>query len=185
MTDFEIPIEVDSDESVSARVLPPELSVSASSVTPRAGGYMKNLQIQDLNEVTPRSKTLNDTLQEKPFIFKKSEARVPECDDMLAVSISCVMMLASNAENIPDEYFVWTDNYLSRIKDENGKYPPNVKGILNHIALVRSDIPSPEVVTCRCSLYDDQGEQENKVPMENSEDLPLPDEPEAEASEDE
>ncbi|KAK4875760.1 hypothetical protein RN001_012182 [Aquatica leii] len=151
-----IPVYVGS-KSLSVPALPTSLSISACSVSPRAGGYIKKLTTNADNSrlslPASRSKTLQEAFKDKQFIFKKTEAKIDDCDEMLAITISCVMMMASNTNDIPDEYFVWADNYLSRIKDGNGKLPPNIEGILNHMALVRSDIPNPEVVTCRCEYY--------------------------------
>lgn len=54
-------------------------------------------------------------------------------DNMLAITISCVMLLAANVKAIPEEYMVFAERYLCCIKDENDMHPTNVQGILNHI----------------------------------------------------
>lgn len=75
------------------------------------------------------------------------------CDDMLAITFSCVMLMASASDEISEEYFIWAENYLSCIKDEGGNYPTNVQGILNHIEFLRPGKPRSPTGECKCSEY--------------------------------
>lgn len=52
--------------------------------------------------------------------------------NMLAVSISCVMMMAADIK-VPEDYLVWAQSYLQCIKDDEGLNPPNIQGIINEI----------------------------------------------------
>ncbi|KAF5278481.1 hypothetical protein FQA39_LY05970 [Lamprigera yunnana] len=117
------------------------------SVTPRIAGYAKVID----NSMS-RSKRIIESMKKEPFSLKKSKVKVDECDDILAATISCVMMMAIGAHDIPEESLIWADNYLSRIKNVNGEYPPNVMGILNHIKSLRSDLTNVDVGACRCRL---------------------------------
>lgn len=58
---------------------------------------------------------------------------------MLAIAISCVMLMASEYPRIPDEYLEHTKNYLDCIKDETEGHPPNIQGILKHINYLRDN----------------------------------------------
>ncbi|KAK5644909.1 hypothetical protein RI129_006209 [Pyrocoelia pectoralis] len=128
-----------SPRSSSVPALSAALSKSTCSVSPRAGGYIP-LPNESAQNRPSRGKLINECLKDPKFSLKKSKVRLEECDEMLAITISCVMMMAANATDIPEEYFIWADNYLSRVKDNLGEYPPNVKGVLNHIAFLRPNL---------------------------------------------
>ncbi|XP_018324838.1 uncharacterized protein LOC108736775 [Agrilus planipennis] len=51
---------------------------------------------------------------------------------MLAITISCVMLLASQAD-VSLENLTIAESYLDCMRDENGDYPPNIEGILKKI----------------------------------------------------
>ncbi|ERL89970.1 hypothetical protein D910_07329 [Dendroctonus ponderosae] len=53
--------------------------------------------------------------------------------DMLAMSISVIMLLSKGYAEISNTHFKWVISYLDCIRDEFGQTPPNVQGILNHI----------------------------------------------------
>lgn len=55
---------------------------------------------------------------------------------MLAVTISCVMLMASESK-VPEQHMKWAENYLKCIKTDDGNHPPNIQGILNHIRYLR------------------------------------------------
>ncbi|XP_031358977.1 uncharacterized protein LOC116182579 isoform X5 [Photinus pyralis] len=141
-----------SPRSSSVPALPTALS--ACLVKPRAGGYVSLEPSHESENKATHSRSrglrINECLKDPVFGLKKSKVHLEECDEMLAVTISCVMMMATDATDIPDEYFIWADNYLSRIKDNLGKNPPNVKGILDHIALLRPGLVHAVVGTCVC-----------------------------------
>lgn len=52
--------------------------------------------------------------------------------NMLAVTVSCVMLMAADLK-VPEDYLVWSQNYLQCIKDDEGTNPPNVQGLLSEI----------------------------------------------------
>lgn len=141
-----------SPRSSSVPALPTALSKSTCSVKPRAGGYVVQTPSKENNATrTPsRGLRINECLKDPVFSFKQSSIHPDQCDEMLAVTISCVMMMATDATDIPNEYFIWAQNYLSRIKDNLGKNPPNVKGVLDHIALLRPNLVDAVVGTCVC-----------------------------------
>lgn len=56
--------------------------------------------------------------------------------NMLAVTISCVMLMAAEA-NVPEQHMKWAETYLKCIKTEEDNHPPNIQGILNHIRYLR------------------------------------------------
>ncbi|XP_066139862.1 uncharacterized protein [Euwallacea fornicatus] len=53
--------------------------------------------------------------------------------DMLAISISIIMLLSRGYPAITDTQYKWLISYLNCIRDEFGRVPPNVQGVLNHI----------------------------------------------------
>ncbi|XP_022918131.1 uncharacterized protein [Onthophagus taurus] len=66
--------------------------------------------------------------------------------NMLAVTITCVMMMAAKIEMTMD-YLDWAENYLECIKDDNGKLPRNITGILKEIEKARSTAIQQEART--------------------------------------
>lgn len=56
--------------------------------------------------------------------------------NMLAVTISCVMLMASDSK-VPEEHMKWAETYLKCIKTEEDQHPPNIQGILNHIRYLK------------------------------------------------
>ncbi|GJQ75660.1 hypothetical protein Trydic_g17735 [Trypoxylus dichotomus] len=63
--------------------------------------------------------------------------------NMLAVSVSCVMLMAADLP-VPEDYLVWAQTYLQSIKDEDEMNPPNIQGIIGEIIKRRdpSYVPS-------------------------------------------
>lgn len=60
--------------------------------------------------------------------------------NMLAVTISTIMMMAAQVNDIEDVYLDWATKYLNCIvdeEDEDFNRPPNVQGILNHILFLK------------------------------------------------
>lgn len=53
--------------------------------------------------------------------------------DMLAMSISVIMLLSRGYDQISETQFKWVISYLDCIRDEFGQRPPNIQGLLNHI----------------------------------------------------
>ncbi|KAG5891875.1 hypothetical protein JTB14_015893 [Gonioctena quinquepunctata] len=62
--------------------------------------------------------------------------------DMLAISITTIMLLAANHKEISTDHLRWTMSYLECVKDEYGCNPPNVTGILNHIKTIKRNLES-------------------------------------------
>lgn len=54
---------------------------------------------------------------------------------MLTITLSTIMLMAAD-EKIPDLHLQWTEKYLECIRDEFGRHPPNVQGILNYIKMI-------------------------------------------------
>ena len=73
------------------------------------------------------NKTLGRSYTIKP---KKQEAIDP--NHMLLVALSTTVMLAKN-KPLPKEYYQWSRIYLNGVRDENGKRPKNVIGLLDKI----------------------------------------------------
>lgn len=69
----------------------------------------------------------------------EEDATEPESLNLLPIAISCVMLMAAEVSSISEEYFTWTEKYLSCIKDEFGNHPPNVQGVLNHISYLQEN----------------------------------------------
>ncbi|GLV37173.1 hypothetical protein CBL_01997 [Carabus blaptoides fortunei] len=69
--------------------------------------------------------------------------------NMLSVTISTIMLMASKTPNISNEYYSWTDRYLKCIKDGHGNYPPNVERILKKIENLNAK--EEEDDECKCS----------------------------------
>ncbi|XP_066252318.1 uncharacterized protein [Euwallacea similis] len=53
--------------------------------------------------------------------------------EMLAMAISIIMLLSRGYDGITDTQYKWLISYLKCIRDEFGRTPPNVQGVLNHI----------------------------------------------------
>lgn len=53
--------------------------------------------------------------------------------DMLAMSISVIMLLSRGYDQISETQFKWVISYLDCIRDEFGQRPPNIQGLLNHV----------------------------------------------------
>ncbi|KAF2880038.1 hypothetical protein ILUMI_26159 [Ignelater luminosus] len=126
------------------------------SVSPRPGGYAKskydNLFLDvTSNRISPQDyskECLSSNKVQTELLYcspinkwnnKKSIADTESfgANDVLAVTISCVMLMASDVPDIPEEYLKWAEDYLACIRDLKGNYPYNVKGILNYIRYLR------------------------------------------------
>lgn len=53
--------------------------------------------------------------------------------DMLATTISCMMLMATRSSKIPEEYLICAQSYLECIKNEKKTHPPNITAILTYI----------------------------------------------------
>lgn len=102
---------------------------SASCTDKKPGGRSSRVTISNDERLTS-SRTSKDTGDD----IAESESL-----NLLPITISCIMLMASEVPGIPEEYFTWTKMYLSCIKDEFGNHPPNVQGILNHIAYLEQE----------------------------------------------
>lgn len=74
---------------------------------------------------------------EEPDLVLGISDPVYDTMNLLATTISCVMLLASGVNNMPEDYLIWTEQYLECIKNPDGRHPPNILGILNHIQLLK------------------------------------------------
>ncbi|XP_023013461.1 uncharacterized protein [Leptinotarsa decemlineata] len=62
--------------------------------------------------------------------------------DMLAISITTIMLLAAGHKDISKDHLRWTLSYLECVRDEFGCNPPNVTGIINHIRMIDGNLES-------------------------------------------
>ncbi|XP_030754299.1 uncharacterized protein LOC115881077 [Sitophilus oryzae] len=96
-------------------------------------------------DACPRQYKISQTISASPWSTEFDQYHAPseysarmvdpfqDCVDMLAMTISIIMLLSKNYEKISESHYKWTLSYLKCIKDEFGQVPPNIQGILNHI----------------------------------------------------
>lgn len=100
----------------------PNLNFSTASTTSREFRLKRAIEETDW-EVTAVDET--DTVVGISTILQ-------DTINMLAVTISCVMMMAADLR-VPEDYLVWAQSYLQCIRDEEGTNPPNIQGLINEI----------------------------------------------------
>lgn len=61
---------------------------------------------------------------------------------LLTITVTTILLLASEHKDISRNHLEWTYSYLSCIKDGSGNIPVNVKGIMNHIKMTDNSIES-------------------------------------------
>lgn len=61
---------------------------------------------------------------------------------ILSIVISTIMLLSVGYKDITKDHLRWTLSYLECVKDELGNYPPNVRGIMNHIKVIDDTLES-------------------------------------------
>lgn len=96
-----------------------------------------------------REQRIKNVLQTSPWVFfedyqdiSKAPSPMQDTVDILAIVVTTLMLLAVNYGEISSNHLRWTYSYLSCIKDENGRTPPNIKGIMNHIKMTNKSIES-------------------------------------------
>lgn len=108
----------------------PDLNLTTASTTSREFRLKRAIEetdweltaVDETDTVVGISNVLHDTI------------------NMLAVTISCVMMMAANLQ-VPEDYLNWAQRYLECIKDEENTNPQNVLGILGEV-MKRQDNPN-------------------------------------------
>ncbi|XP_060520615.1 uncharacterized protein LOC132698516 [Cylas formicarius] len=78
-----------------------------------------SIELGDLAEDREKTNWLADTFQDSV--------------DLLSILMSTVMLLSKRHEKIPENFYRWSLAYLKCVKDDFGRAPPNVQGIINHI----------------------------------------------------
>lgn len=120
-------------------------------IKPRPGGYVpiKTVDLKpaalkmthEMVEKPSRDFRIQTALDESTSIPSLEPAIPNPLNDsvyMLGVTISNLIMMATNKSDIPEDYCDWTVKYLECIRDDFGNHPPNVQGILNHIHYLQS-----------------------------------------------
>ncbi|XP_057663910.1 uncharacterized protein LOC130898545 [Diorhabda carinulata] len=103
----------------------------------------------------------DDTFEE----FPKPPNPAQDVIDLLAITISTIMLLAAGHDSIPIEHQRWTLSYLENIRDEFGNNPPNVTGIINHLKMTNSELESFNDKD-NVSIVEDEKEEEEEVVAE-------------------
>ncbi|XP_050311182.1 uncharacterized protein LOC126746831 [Anthonomus grandis grandis] len=93
----------------------------------------REFKVKQIIAATPWSVEFDEYL-EPPEDLKRIPDPFQDSVDMLAMSISVIMLLARGYQGITETHYKWIWSYLECIKDEFGKTPPNVQGVLNHIS---------------------------------------------------
>lgn len=92
----------------------------------------REFKVKQIIAATPWSVEFDDYLEpseESKRILDPFQDSV----DMLAMTISVIMLLSRGYGQISKTHFKWVISYLDCIRDEFGQTPPNVQGILNYI----------------------------------------------------
>lgn len=86
--------------------------------------------------------------------------------DILAIVVTTILLMTADYKDISKNHFTWTLSYLSCIKDECGRTPPNVRGIINHIKMLDPNIDS--LIATGSTDTEDMPENQIKVTTANS-----------------
>ncbi|XP_072377433.1 uncharacterized protein [Diabrotica undecimpunctata] len=81
-------------------------------------------------------------LFDNSFEFPKPPNPAQDAMDLLAITLSTVMLLAAGHAEIPKEHQRWTLSYLENVRDQFGNNPPNVRGIINHMKMLDPELKS-------------------------------------------
>ncbi|KAL1497254.1 hypothetical protein ABEB36_008248 [Hypothenemus hampei] len=94
--------------------------------------FPREYKVKQIVAATPWSVEFDEYLESS-----EDSRRIPDpfqdSVDMLAMSISVIMLLSRGYDKISNTQYKWVISYLGCIRDEFGNIPPNVQGILNHI----------------------------------------------------
>ncbi|KAF7265836.1 uncharacterized protein LOC143193961 [Rhynchophorus ferrugineus] len=92
----------------------------------------RQYKISQIIAATPWSVEFDEFLEPSEYSARVVDP-FQDSVDMLAMTISIIMLLSKGYDKISESHFKWTLSYLKCIKDEFGQTPPNIQGILNHI----------------------------------------------------
>uniref|UniRef100_A0A6P7F5D7 Uncharacterized protein LOC114326486 n=1 Tax=Diabrotica virgifera virgifera TaxID=50390 RepID=A0A6P7F5D7_DIAVI len=81
-------------------------------------------------------------LFDNSFEFPRPPNPAQDAMDLLAITLSTVMLLAAGHAEIPKEHQRWTLSYLENVRDQFGNNPPNVRGIINHMNMLDPELKS-------------------------------------------